>query len=299
MNLLTRPLRRLRPLAYRLRTHPVLGRWALRAVPDLPLRVEVPGVGPLEIRMRRHRSYWLRDPLETEGVPFAMLRALVGPGDVVYDAGANLGLYTRFLDTLGAGEIVAFEPVASNRELFWKNVALGRPRAAIRCLPVALADRDAEEEFQVDDVQSTSGTLDRVTGGAPSEGRANLGLPPRLERVECRAIDSLVERGEIPPPDLVKLDVEGAEALVLEGARAVLAGHRPRLVVELHGAGAAREVAARLLDLGYACRGKVVPRLAAGGWADVDRRLLARLEGPYDLHFLAAAADPEALPESF
>lgn len=296
-SLLGAPARALRPLAYRLRTRPRLGRLALRLVPNVVVRVHVEGIGPFLIRLRQHRYFWLRDPIVTERVPFALLRALVRPGDVVYDVGANIGLYTRFLATLGAGEVVAFEPVAANRALYDRNVALGAIGERVRCLPIALSDRDEEAEFQLDDMQSTSGTLDRVTGGAPSEGRRNLGLAPRTERVACRRLDSLVSAGDVAPPDLLKLDVEGAEALVLRGGAEVLRRHRPRLVVELHGAEVARQAAELLLDLGYTCRGAVLPKLDPSGFTPVTRELLARVTGLYDLHFLAASMDPADLPE--
>jgi FkbM family methyltransferase len=296
-SILGAPARALRPLAYRLRTRPRLGRLALRLVPNAVVRVRIEGIGPFLNRLRQHRSFWLRDPMVTERVPFALLRALARPGDVVYDVGANIGLYTRLLSTLGVGEVVAFEPVAANRALYRRNVALGRIAESVRCLAIALSDRDEEAEFQLDDMQSTSGTLDRVTGGAPSEGRRNLGLAPRTERVACRRLDSLVSGGEIPPPDLMKLDVEGAEALVLRGGLEVLRRHRPRLLVELHGAEVARQVAGLLLDLGYTCRGAVVPELDPSGFAPVTRELLPRVRGLYDLHFLAASMDPADLPE--
>lgn len=289
--------RLLRPIAYRLRTHPLLGRIALRLLPNFVIEVRIPEIGPFLIRLRQHRYYWLRDPLVTEREPFAILRSMTRPGEVVYDVGANIGLYTRLMATLGAGEIVAFEPVAANRALYRRNVALGRIAERVRCLPLALSDRNEEGTFQLDDMQSTSGTLDRVTGGAASEGRRNLGLAPKTEWVVCRTLDSLVAAGEVPPPDLMKVDVEGAEEMVLAGGLHVLETHRPRLLVELHGAPVARAVAKRLLDLGYTCRGVVVPELDPSRFTAVTPALLPRIRGLYDLQFLAASPNPDDLPD--
>lgn len=296
--LLQRFARVLRPLAARLRVHPRLGRLALALIPNVTLKIDLPDIGPFSIRMRQHRSYWLRGPQGTERVPFAMLRAMVRPGDLVYDVGANIGLYTRMCAALGAGEVIAFEPVAANRELHGRNAALGGLRQRVRCLDVALSDRDEEADFQLDDMQSTSGTLDRVTGGAASEGRRNLDLAPRTAKVLCRKLDSLVSGGELPPPDLMKLDVEGAEAMVLRGGRNVLATHPVRIVLELHGADVAREAAGLLLDLGYACRAAVIRELDPSGFAPVTRELLSRLQGPYDLQYLVASKNPTDLPET-
>jgi FkbM family methyltransferase len=289
----------IRPVAYWLRTRPRLGRWALRLVPDWPWTVRIEGIGPVRIHLRRNRSFWLRNPLTSEDFPFAMLRHLVRPGDVVYDAGANLGLYARYLITvLGAGRVIAFEPAAENRPLLGRNLALGKIASQVMVLPVALADADGTAPFQVDDMQSTSGTLSKVTGGEPSVGRQNVGLGPLTTEVACRSLDSLVAEG-LPKPDVIKIDVEGAEALLLRGAAALLKQSSPRLLIELHGAQVAREVLTILDACGYSCAAKVSPDLHPSGYGHVDPSMLPRIEGLYDVHFLVASRDPADLPGSW
>jgi FkbM family methyltransferase len=287
----------LRSIAYSLRTRPLLGRWALRMIPDIPWVLRVEGIGDFRVRLRRNRSLWLRKPLESESFPFAMLRRFVRPGDVVYDCGANLGLYDRFLvSTLKAGRVVAFEPSAENRRFLAANLALGGIADKVTVLPLALADEDGVVEFQVDDVQTTSGTLSKVTGGEPSEGRRNLRLAPLTEKVLCRRLDTVVREEGLPAPDVIKIDVEGAEALLLRGAAGILSGRGPRLVIELHGAAVAREVLELLHAHGYACAGKVEGHLHATGYGRIDPSMLARVQGLYDVHFIAASRDPADLP---
>ncbi|MFY9825867.1 MAG: FkbM family methyltransferase [Thermoanaerobaculia bacterium] len=289
-----------RSLAYSLRTRPRLGRWALRMIPDVPWTVQVEGLGPFRVRLRRNRSWWLRRPLDSERFPFAMLRHLVRPGDVVYDCGANLGLYARFLvSELGAGRVVAFEPSAENRRFLAANIALGGIADRVTVLPMALADEDGTAEFQVDDVQTASGTLSKVTGGAASEGRRNLRLAPLTEQVLCRRLDTVVAEEGLPLPDVMKIDVEGAEPLLLRGAAELLREKRPSLVVELHGAAVAREVISLLHGFGYVCAARVSTRIHAAGYGPVDLSTLPRVEGLYDVHFLVAARDPALLPASW
>jgi FkbM family methyltransferase len=287
-----------RSLALFLRTRPLLGRWALRMIPDVPWTLQVEGIGPFRVRLRRNRSWWLRKPLQSESFPFAMLRHLVRPGDVVYDCGANLGLYARFLvSTLGASRVVAFEPAPDNRRFLAANLALGGIADRVTVLPVALADEDGMAEFQVDDVQTSSGTLSKVTGGKASEGRRNLRLGPLTDQVLCRRLDTLVVEEELPLPDVLKIDVEGAEGLLLRGAAGLLRERGPRLLVELHGAEMAHDVVTLLDGLGYSCVARVAPHIHPGGYGPVNPAVLPRVKGLYDVHFLAASRNAADLPD--
>jgi FkbM family methyltransferase len=289
-----------RKIANSLRTRPVLGRWALRMIPDLPWTAQVEGIGPFRLRLRRNRSLWLRTPLEMEDFPFAMLRHLVRPGDVVYDCGANLGLYCRFLiGTLHAGRVIAFEPSPDNRPLLMENLALGGITDRVTVLPMALADEDGMAEFQVDDMQSASGTLSKVTGGKASIGRRNLGLRPLTDQVLCRRLDTVKAERSLPPPEVIKIDVEGAEGLLLRGAAGLLRDRGPRLLVELHGAEVARDVVTLLHGMGYVCVGKTAPHLHTSGFGPVDPSMLDRVEGLYDIHFLAASRNSADLPATW
>lgn len=289
-----------RSLAYSLRTRPVLGRWALRMIPDVPWTLRLNGIGPFRARLRRNRSLWLREPLETESFPFAMLRHLVRPGETVYDCGANLGLYARYLTgVLGAGRVVAFEPMPDNQSFLAANLELGGVADKVTLVPVALSDEDGTAEFQVDDMQTTSGTLSKVTGGKAAEGRRNLQLAPLTTQVPCRRLDTLMAEGKLPLPDVIKVDVEGAEGLLLRGAAGLLRERGPRLLVELHGPEPARDVLTFLHGLGYACAGKVAEHLHPRGYGRLDPSVLPRVQGLYDIHFLVASKDPADLPESW
>jgi len=290
----------LRSLALWLRTRPALGRWALLMVPDVACTLRIEGIGPFRLHLRRNRSLWLRRPMESERFPFAMLRRLVRPGDVVYDCGANLGLYARHLvGALGAGRVVAFEPMADNRKILAANLALGGIADRVTVLPFALSDEDGTAEFQVDDMQTTSGTLTRVTGGQASEGRRNLRLRPLTTQVACRRLDTAVAEERLPPPDVIKIDVEGAEGLLLRGAAGLLRDRTPRLLLELHGAAVARDVLAWLHGLGYACAGCVAPHIHASGYGRLDPSLSPRVQGLYDVHFLVASCDAADLPDAW
>ena len=162
--------------------------------------------------------------LETS-VQEAMLRHL-GRGDVFYDIGANLGFFAM----LGArlvgeeGIVYAFEAAPDNADAIRSNAQLNR-FANIEVIAKAVADHGGTGRLQVVDDQSWSKLED-------------YGEHPNTERVlevELVAIDELLGAGELRPPTLVKIDVEGAELAVLEGMRETIERHRPAIICELHG----------------------------------------------------------------
>jgi hypothetical protein len=82
------------------------------------------------------------------------------------------------------------------------------------------------------------------------------------------SLDEFVEDYGFSPPDLVKLDVEGAEASVLEGARLTLERHRPVVFVALHGREQATRCLRLLEQLQYECRSLDGRRVAQGDGVD-------------------------------
>ncbi len=155
----------------------------------------------------------------------AMVRHLPR-GGVFFDVGANLGFFSLLaahLSGLDAGRVYAFEAAPDNAEAIRVNAALNAiPNVEV--LAVAVADRAGRGRLQVVDDQSWSKLADY--GEHP--------FTERIVDVELVAIDDLVASGRVPPPDLVKIDVEGAELAVLAGMRETLARHRPAIICELH-----------------------------------------------------------------
>ncbi len=237
-------------------------------IPDVAVTRHLEPIGRLAFSLRRHRWMFRRDYFADHRLSFALFRAMVRPGDVVHDVGANIGYYSRFiLAELDPAFIVAIEPMPANAALLRRNLRPFRPRRAM-VLEMALADREGVEDLQIDNVHHGTAVLDRLTGGAAAAGRRLLGLEPCKQPVVLETLDRLVAAGRIPAPQFVKIDTEGAELMVLDGAREVLRSHRPRLLLAAHGKDEARSTIERLTGLGYLCagvvrrnRGRVVERL--------------------------------------
>ena len=71
----------------------------------------------------------------------------------------------------------------SNLRLLRQNVGLAAHPEKIQVIELALGDADGEELLQVDDVMTSTATLDRVTGGRAALGHEQYGIPPRTETV--------------------------------------------------------------------------------------------------------------------
>lgn len=169
----------------------------------------------LALNLSREKAYWLG---YYEPSVQRFLEQNVGPGDVVYDVGAHIGFFSVCAARLGA-VVYAFEPVPANAARLRDNVSLND-------LEIHVVEAAAWE---------TSGSVDLVPGDSDFEARRTPG-----SGIPSVSLDAFAERER--EPSLIKLDVEGAEAHVLRGARRLLAGTRPVLVCEIHGEGARNDV---------------------------------------------------------
>jgi FkbM family methyltransferase len=152
-----------------------------------------------------------------EPTALARVASLVRPDDVCFDLGANVGLYS-LLFARRARQVVAFEP--SPRNLAF----LVRTHAANRCenvtvVPWAVSDADG---------------MTRFTAG-PNIAQGHLSTAGE-QPTATTSLDSFVRTFGVTP-SLIKMDVEGAELAVLQGASALLREAAPRLVIEMHSPG--------------------------------------------------------------
>jgi FkbM family methyltransferase len=182
------------------------------------LRLEVP---PDRIWAYRGGTYYERN------VHRRWLEALRGLGQpVVYDAGAHAGFYSLTASPL-ASEVHAFEPSPATFALLERNLARNDARN-VTARRLALGDEEGEVELRLYSASGNNSLVGRALPHLRPRGRAS---------VEAATLDGLVEAG-LPPPGLVKLDIEGSELRALRGARAVLGRHRPVVFMEFWAQGA-------------------------------------------------------------
>jgi FkbM family methyltransferase len=161
---------------------------------------------------------------EYEGPVQEAIASMAREGDVFYDIGANLGYFSILAARLvgASGAVYAFEPVPANAAAVGRNARLNR-FGNIVVLEVAVSRRTGRSELY----------LARHVGGAALK---SAGVPPDLAgsiAVDTSSIDDLVSFRRIRPPDVVKIDVEGAELDVLQGMRTVLRESNPGVILEV------------------------------------------------------------------
>ncbi|MDA8300749.1 MAG: FkbM family methyltransferase [Actinomycetota bacterium] len=179
----------------------------------------------------------------------ATVRSLLRPGATFVDAGANIGWFSLLAAGLvgPTGRVVAVEPNPLNCDLARRSVE-DNGFGNIEVFTVALSDQTGTVALETD---GSNGRIVPVDSPPPQPVRVNF-------VVAARTLDSLLKDAGVTHVDVVKLDVEGAEPLVLAGAAEMLARDRPALVSEFYplaldsspwgGAGA---YLAQLRQLGY------------------------------------------------
>lgn len=174
---------------------------------------------------------------------------LMQPGDVVYDVGAHIGYYTLIAakkQINSGGHVIAFEPNPTNLRILRKHLQLNNI-TNVTVIEAAVAESSGKSKFALG-----TGT-----------GTGHMAPDGQLE-VQTVSLDELVQQGIIPPPQIIKIDVEGAELRVIKGALQTIATYRPFIFLEVHSAILLRSCDEILTKLGYV-RLDLCPKLEQGG----------------------------------
>ncbi len=207
--------------------------------------------------------------------PVGGLRELVTPGSIVIDVGANIGFFAvLFARWTGPdGRVVAIEPEPRNLASLRRRIGQTGLQGVIEAVPAVAADHAGELRLA-------------LTPGHPGDHHiAASGIP-----VEAVTLDDLVA-GDSRAVSLVKIDAQGAEALVLGGARRLLAEARPALYVELDAialermGSSVRELLAIVLKLGY--RPRALTGRGVGAEQDPELLVSRSAAGYVDALFIA------------
>ncbi len=241
--------------------------------------------GDLELRLDRRsfigaKIYWTGYHHRRES---AWLRKALLPGMTFLDIGANLGEFVVLAAKLAGpqGRVLAFEPMDAMRAQCAGNVAANHFTNVV-ILPLGLGEDERELQLFGPPALGTSQEMnDGLYTSFPSPG---CDLP--VQTIPIRRLDEVLAQQGTQRVDIIKIDVEGAELMVLRGAVKTLERDRPRLIVELN-ADAARAAGYAIGDVvdflrerkyrlsRFESRGRLVPFAA-----DPARRCLNVLAEP-------------------
>jgi FkbM family methyltransferase len=155
------------------------------------------------------------------------------PGMVVYDVGANVGIYTVLAcrSVGGSGGVFSFEPATMNLFYLSSNIRLNK-FCNCEVVPKAVGNSDGSVQFEL---------AGSCLGKISEDG---------LLRVPSTTLDSFCRTGK-PMPQLLKIDVEGGEYDVLSGGARVLLNAKPTIFLATHGEKVHADCCRLLEELGY------------------------------------------------
>lgn len=162
---------------------------------------------------------------EYEGGLRRLFDSLVKPGMVVYDIGANVGVFSLLfsLRTGSSGRVYAFEPEENNFECLVQSREVNK-MSNLDIRKVCVSDRTGTILFD----HRGGAFSGRIADDASGPGKHSLSEKPSI------SVDEFVFGEKNRPPDLIKIDVEGGEDKVIKGARRTLETYRPVVICEVH-----------------------------------------------------------------
>jgi len=185
---------------------------------------------PLYVTPEASLRYW-RSMSQVDPMIYDMAAELVKPGSVVWDVGANVGLFSFCAAALAgpSGFVLAVEPdlwlanlvSRSSQRLTTERYECSR--VAVLC--AAISDSFRVSELQIAARERASNYLREASGSTQTGG------PRRIQPTICMTLDSLLDR--FPAPSVLKIDTEAHEVAVLRGAQRLLHSARPAIWCEV------------------------------------------------------------------
>ncbi len=216
--------------------------------------VETPQFAPTSAPVEgQSRQLWAPSEWESrifahhEAAAFDALSTIVKPGWTIYDIGANIGTYSVWFSRLvGArGHVYCFEPNPVCVYFLMVNFQ-DCPFPNYDIFPVALLESEADTSFVVNYANSALGITDLSSVYHKKIGQEL--------KIRSDGLDHFADQHHLARPDLIKIDIEGAEASAIAGMKGVLSRFKPVVMLEVHGRAAAEPSFSILSQHGYVYR---------------------------------------------
>jgi FkbM family methyltransferase len=160
------------------------------------------------------------------------IRSELKPGQIFYDIGANIGVYTIVAasQVSPGGKVYAFEPHGPNFSRLSDNIALNHLQEVVVPCSFALHNEEGYLNFRY-------GSLNAGTSNSQlfmdSNGRISIGDDQIVELKNAVRVDALLALGRVSPPHHVKIDIDGNELLILQGMTTLLRSSEAPLSIQV------------------------------------------------------------------
>lgn len=231
MKLLHRKLYNLSPL-YNLRRNAFFIKTIMPLL-DIPVSTQVYGLNwKVRVRLISNLSWILSSRSLNPGLAplFLAINQVLQPRSF-WDVGANIGFFSWLLMSHNNNlQVALFEPDPENAKLIRETIAQSNLKN-VQLFDTAVSDEVGEAQFAIDSITSATGSLE-VSNQNPAFIKRHYGVNPEFKIVKTVTLNYMLEQGKISPPDFIKIDVEGAEKKVIDGANELIKTYRPVLIFE-------------------------------------------------------------------
>ena len=135
---------------------------------------------------------------------------------VLWDVGANIGIYSIYGAKVTGARVYAFEPSMMNLELLFRNVQVNNLGNRVTIVPLALSDKDSVLDlFMSKENLHWAGAHNSIGQNTAQDGQAM--VEPKVSSQLSATGSNLISAFNVPVPTHIKIDVDGLESLVLQG----------------------------------------------------------------------------------
>jgi len=195
------------------------------------------------VSTRSYRRYFYRSLGYVHADLLEAVKRWVKPGSVVWDIGANMGVFSFGAAQFAGptGSVFAFEADVECAALMTCSLEIrGNEEAPIVVCPFVIAAESGIVPFEISSYRTAASA---IQGFGRFESRGT------VRRIPAFSLDELALR--FAPPNVIKIDVEGAENLVFQGARQTMERFRPTVLVECSGGSVGEETGELFRTMNY------------------------------------------------
>jgi FkbM family methyltransferase len=170
---------------------------------------------------------------------------------VIYDIGANVGVYSIYAAAVRDCRVLSFEPSFLNLELLFRNIQTNNLQDKITIVPLSLSNKSQIEDFYMQEGDNIWGGAHNSSGSNRSQDGTEMQKFKTSSQMAL-SLDDLVNIFNLPTPSHIKIDVDGLEDRVLQGGLNTFGNTKSVLIeIDAKNTDQNREIQGVLSNLGF------------------------------------------------